>query len=498
MKTNFIDRAINYFSPESAFKRLKYRAAVDVMLGYDGASRGRRMDGWKHVSAASANMEARPAIAMLRERSRDLVRNNYFGNRAISMLSSNIVGAGIIPVFKSKSKSKSKLLNELWQEWGEDSLQSDFDGLGNVYAVQGQVVRSMAESGECVVLRRYSTASGRRIPLELQILEADHIDSTKDSHRRWGQDPFSCLGIQYTGSGRRTGYWLYDQHPGEGVAVGQSQLYSESEVVHLFRRERPEQIRGIPWLAPCILRMKDLDDYEDAQLVRQKIAACFSAFVRDLEGTVSASSNDDDLERIEPGRIDKLPPGKDIVFASPPGAENYDSYTRQVLRGIAVGTGLTYEMLTGDYSQVNFTSGRMGKSDFWNLLDTWQWQLVVPNALAKIGVWFLEAADLAGYDVKGVRIEWVPPRRQLVDPTKEIPAMCKSVRSGFTSRQQQIRELGYDPEVVETEIQEDNANADAKGLVLDSDPRRVNNGGQAQADNSTGNPPKEGDESNAG
>ena len=60
--------------------------------------------------------------------------------------------------------------------------------------------------------------------------------------------------------------------------------------------------------------------------------------------------------------------------------------------------------------------------------------------------------------------------------------MTKSVRAGFTSRQQQIRELGYDPEDVEREIQEDNANADAKGLVLDSDPRRVNNGGQIQAD----------------
>ena len=176
-----------------------------------------------------------------------------------------------------------------------------------------------------------------------------------------------------------------------------------------------------------------------------------------------------------------MPPGKQIAFSSPPGAENYDSYTRQVLRGIAVGTGITYEMLTGDYSQVNFTSGRMGKGDFWPNLDVWQWQMFAPQALSKIGRWFLDAAELAGYDTKGVRIEWVPPRRELVDPTKEIPAMCKSVRSGFTSRQQTIRELGYDPMIVMDEIAEDNDLADEKGLVLDSDPRRTNNGGQSQA-----------------
>lgn len=152
-----------------------------------------------------------------------------------------------------------------------------------------------------------------------------------------------------------------------------------------------------------------------------------------------------------------------------------------MLRGIAVGTGLTYEMLSGDYSQVNFTSGRMGKGDFWPNLDVWQWQMFVPQALDKIGRWFLDAAELAGHDVKGVRIEWVPPRRELVDPTKEVPALTKSVRSGFTSRQQVIRELGYDPLVVSAEIAEDNELADELGLVLDSDARRTNSSGQAQA-----------------
>lgn len=497
LELNFFERMIAGISPRMALNRYMARQALDVALAYDGASRGRRMAEWTKVSGSSANTEARPAISILRERSRDLARNNVYGLRAISIITNSMIGGGIRPVFKANGKAKAQKLNDLWQAWGEDDVQADSDGQGNIYALQGLIARTVAESGECIVLRRYVKDPSKLIPLEIQVLEPDHIDSSRDSYWRKLGQPFSCLGIEFDAQGHRSGYWLYDVHPGECVALEPSKLHPADGVIHVYRRDRPGQIRGIPWLAPCVLRLKDLDDYEDAQLLRQKIAACFCAFVTDTDvvSTNGVSDEDDEFGRLEPGRIDKLPPGKAIAFASPPGAENYDSYTRQVLRGIAVGTGLTYEMLSGDYSQVNFTSGRMGKGDFWPCLDVWQWQMFAPQALSKIGRWFLEAAELAGYDTKGVRIEWVPPRRELVDPTKEIPAMTKYVRSGFTSRQQIIRELGYDPAVVSAEIAEDNKLADELGLVLDSDARRTNNSGQAQAGKTAEN---EGDDNGDG
>ena len=478
---NFIDRALSVIAPRAALERIRARLALNAALGYEGATKSRRLSGWKTVSGASANTEIRPALRTLRDRSRDLARNDEYGNSAISKIQSNIVGAGIIPVFVSASKTKSKKLKDLWNEWAEYDVLGDFDENGNIYALQGLIARTMAESGECLAIRRFVKDPRKKIPLEIQVLEPDHLDTMKDSHKRSPTEPFDCMGLRFGASGKRIGYWIHPNHPGEAVGIGNSVLFSSAEVIHAFRRERPGQIRGIPWLAPCILRLKDLADYEDAQLLRQKIAACFSVFITELEGE-KAPDEETEIDRIEPGRVEYLPPGKGIAFASPPGAENYDSYTRQVLHGIAIGTGLTYEMLTGDYSQVNFTSGRMGKSDFWTQLDAWQWQIFAPKVLAPMGRWFLEAAEIAGYDTKGVRVDWVFPKRQLVDPTREIPAITKSIRAGLTSRQQQIRELGYDPEDVEREIQEDNRNADDKGLVLDSDPRRTNNGGQVQAD----------------
>ena len=488
---SLIERALAHISPKAALNRVRARMALDVVLGYEGATKSRRLSGWRTVSGSSANSEMRPAIRTLRDRSRDLARNDEYGTSAIAKIQNNIVGAGIIPVFVSSSKSKSKKLKDLWNEWAEYDVLGDFDENGNIYALQGLIARTMAESGECLAIRRFVKDPRKKIPLEIQVLEADHLDTMKDSYKRSGSEPFDCLGIRFGSTGKRLGYWIYPNHPGDAVSLGNSAFHSSADVIHSFRRDRPGQIRGIPWLAPCILRLKDLSDYEDAQLLRQKIAACYSVFITELEGDKSGAE-DTELDRIEPGRIEYLPPGKGVAFASPPGAENYDSYTRQVLHGIAIGTGLTYEMLTGDYSQVNFTSGRMGKSDFWSQLDAWQWQIFQPKVLAPMGRWFLEAAELAGHDVKGVRVDWVFPKRQLVDPTKEIPAITKSIRAGLTSRQQQVRELGYDPEDVEREIQEDNVNADEKGLVFDSDPRRVNNGGQIQADSSASPEEKEG------
>lgn len=483
IELNVIERALYHVSPKAALDRVRARMAIQATLGYEGATKSRRLSGWRTVSGSSANSEMRPAIRTLRDRSRDLARNNEYGTSAITKIQNNIVGAGIIPVFISTSKAKSKKLRELWNEWAEYDVLGDFDENGNIYTLQGLMARTMAESGECLAIRRFVKDSRKKIPLEIQVLEPDHLDTMKDSHRRTAGESFDCMGIKFDSTGKRSGYWIYPNHPGDAVSLGNSQLHESANVIHAFRRDRPGQIRGIPWLAPCILRLKDLSDYEDAQLLRQKIAACYSVFITDIEGDKSGPE-DTELDRIEPGRIEYLPPGKGIAFASPPGAENYDSYTRQVLQGIAIGTGLTYPMLTGDYSKVNFTSGRMGKSDFWPELDVWQWQIFHPKVLAPLGRWFLEAAELAGHDIKGVRVDWVFPKRHLVDPTKEIPAITKSIRAGLTSRQQQIRELGYDPEDVEREIQEDNVNADEKGLVFDSDPRRVNNGGQIQADSS--------------
>jgi lambda family phage portal protein len=260
-----------------------------------------------------------------------------------------------------------------------------------------------------------------------------------------------------------------------------------SEVLHIFRVDRPGQVRGVPWGAPVILRMKDFDEYEDAQLVRQKIAACFSAFVipGDQYAQIAGINETDEEkllpEKLEPGTIEILSDGKDVKFADPPSTSNYGEYSLVTLHEIATGYGVPYSVLTGDLRQVNFSSGRMGDRAFNRNLKHWQRNLIIPQLCQPVWFWFMEACVSQRLLPAPVPARWSPPRRELTDPAREIPALRDAARSGQMTMPELIRQNGFDPDDFLREIQEWNTAMDAAGVVLDSDPRKTSGAGLSQA-----------------
>src|SRR5512132_1408398 len=197
--------------------------------------------------------------------------------------------------------------------------------------------------------------------------------------RRSRQWRLRRAGVEFDALGRRRAYWLYPVHPGEVAMFRRASLTSQpvpaASMLHLFDRLRPGQVRGVPWFAPVILKLRDLDEYDDAELVRKKIEACFAAFVTgaDDEETLGSAATDADgrrVESFEPGMIEHLAPGKDVKFATPSAGGGYAEYMRVQLHAIAAGVGLTYELLTGDLSQVS-----AGLLEFRRRMEALQWQL---------------------------------------------------------------------------------------------------------------------------
>lgn len=479
-----LEGAIAAIAPKWAFSRARSRMALNMARGYEAASKGRRTDGWK-TSNGSANSETRSGLAVSRNRARDLVRNNPYALRGVSFIASSLVGYGIKTTPQSSNKKKSPKLLTAWNEWAE-STDCDFDGLHNMYGMQELAGRTIVESGEVLIRRKWRKAAAGKIPMQIQILEPDFIDTAKEGRTSDGNEIIQ--GIEYDASGKRVAFWLFSVHPGDHAMYSRvfnpSARIAADEVLHVYRVDRPGQVRGISWLAPVVIRLRDFDEYEDAQLVRQKIAACFTAFVYDQEGAENTgAANDAELfDRMEPALIQRLGPGQNVTLASPPSVQGYSEYTSVTLHGIATGLQIPYEALTGDYSQVNFTSGRMGRTDFFNNLDVWQWNMFIPKFCAPIFQWWLQAASLAGLPAQGASAKFTPPRRSLTDPTREIPAIIKAVRGGIENMPNALRSMGYDPEEFVNEIAEFNALLDAKKVVLDSDPRKVTNSGQAQAE----------------
>jgi lambda family phage portal protein len=237
-----------------------------------------------------------------------------------------------------------------------------------------------------------------------------------------------------------------------------------------------------------ILRLRDLDEYDDAELVRKKIEACFAAFVLDGDDAEPLGEARQDgagrrVESFEPGMIEYLPAGRDVRFAAPSASGGYPEYMRLQLHAVAAGLGLTYELLTGDLSQVNYSSIRAGLIEFRRRVEALQWQVLIPCLCAPVWRRFVDVAHATGALPAGeIGVEWTAPRFEAVDPLKDARADIMAVRAGFMTLKEAIARNGYDPGEVLAEIAATNALIDRLGLVLDTDPRHVTQSGQAKPD----------------
>ncbi len=506
VKLNAIDKVVSALSPKAGLRRARYRA-IEALLEtqirkYEGAGAGRRTKNWKAASS-SANTEIQQSLVTLRNRSRQLVRDNAYAAKAAQTITANVVGWGIhtqIKVLAGQSNSRgtntmverrTRELTRQWRAWAE-GVHCDYDMRLNFAAIQRLVMRGVFESGE-IFIRKRRTGARREVAgadgypvllpgIQLQVLESDFCDMTGAISSQ--ADPGNAIiqGIEFSPTGQRVAYHFYDEHPGNAYSYpGQSFKASSKtirvpadEVIHVYRMDRPGQIRGAPWLSPVMLKLKDFDEYEDAQLVRQKVAAMFAVFVKDLDGVdpLLASEGEDELhEKVEPGIIEILPPGKDITLANPPGVQGYGEYSSNVLHAVAAGIGITYESVTGDFSRVNFSSGRMGHLEMSRNIEEWREMLISQFCNPVVGWWMQDVAIL-GVDTTRAVAHYTAPKREMIDPVKETAALKDQVRSGFKTLSEAIRESGYEPEEHLLEYKADMELLDKYGLKLDTDVRQ--------------------------
>lgn len=472
---NILDEIVSYFNPEAGVKRARARMQEKVfddhLRRYESASPGRRTSDWNAFST-SANTEIGIASVILRNRSRDLCRNNPHAKKATATLVTNVVGSGIKPSIQVSGNRYAKNTKAAWKAWAE-STQCDFEGRKTFAGIQAIVMRAVVESGECFVRqRRYSKA--KPIPLQLQVLEADFLDITKDGIQT-ADGGFIMQGIEHDAEGRRVAYWLYEVHPGENRLYRSmtSNRVPADEILHIYYAERPGQIRGVPVGVSAMLRLKSLDEYDDAELMRKKVAACFGAFVSDTSDPLPGEADPDGyaVERLEPGLIEYLKPGQSVTFGNPPPSEGYGEYTTTFLRSIAAGYGVTYESMTGDLSRVNFSSGRMGWIEMGNIVAEFQEQMMIPVLCSGVWEWFVQAAAIVGLGKIDSFASWTTPRRPMLDPVKETKGLSEMVRNGFKSWQDAVREQGDDPDVMADELAADYDMFSKLGFMLSCDPR---------------------------
>ena len=390
--------------------------------------------------------------------------------------------------------------------WDECVPYWDAAGLLDYYGLQALAWSEVFDVGEIFVRRRFRRASDDLpVPLQVQLLEAEHVP-------HWytlalGNGKWIRSGKQFNAIGQLEGFWMYPEHPGEWGYAQDSAILKfipAEQIQHVFVPERAESIRGMPHLARSILRLFGLDEYDDAELDRQRMAAMITGFLELLDpekatNTVGVVSRHSDAIRarggapvvdVEPNTLTVLAPGESYKESRPAelGA-NYKPFHDHNLRAVAADCGLTYEMLTGDLSNTSYVSLRFGSMEFrrrcrllqgifnfqYNrpLLGWWMDQAIVSGALEANN--YEDSKQRRKYQ----RVLWVAPAWDRIQPDKEVPADIDAIRATLTTQDRVIAErLGEEGSIIREETAAIMADLDEKEIISTSDARVPADGGK--------------------
>jgi lambda family phage portal protein len=462
-----LESLIGWASPDWAAKRARARTMGALFRAqYDMAKRRRADDGWLTPSTSS-NAEVAPALVLSRDRARDLVRNNPYAARIVDVWVAHLIGDGITASWVRADGTIDEERQAAWNVF-VDSGESDADGQLDFYGQQQLAARTMVESGEVLNRKRIRRPSdGLTVPLQFQLLEPDHLDHTKNEQLNNGGA--IILGVQFTPLGRREGYWIYRNHPGDNTWASQrtSTFVSADQIDHLYRKRRPGQVRGVTWLAPVGNMLKDTGDLDDAVIMKAKIESCVVGVIESADetdgpnvGEKETGTNGDgdpyELQTMEPGSWQRLRPGEKATFSQPSASGGYEAYKRQFEQNIAVGAGITYDQLTGDLSRANFASLRAGKIEFRRDLSQIQWQIIIPMLCEPAAAAFDAMGIAAGkWRADGSKAIWMPPRNEPIDPKKDTEAEASDMDNLLEPWSDTVRKRGHDPRALAARLRAD-------------------------------------------
>jgi lambda family phage portal protein len=466
---------------------------------YEAASPLRRNHGWM-APTIGPNDSTLFELGVLRSRSRLAVRNDGYAKGLIDRLVTNIVGTGVMPLSLAEDRTFRKQLQALWLKWTDSS---DAWGVLDWCGQQAQAARCWLEAGECFLrIRDRQPNDPLPVPMQIELLEPELCPE-----RYNGLAPVTGnrirAGIEFDQIGRRVAYYFWASRPGDFTDWNQSDLrrVPADHVLHLFHPSRPGMIRGLPHLTQVLVKLRELDKFDDATLLRLQLGGMFVAFLKKpastgadqigvIGNTPTTTENGRPVFSLQPGLFQELGPGEEVDFSEPPAPPpQLETYFKQQLRGVCAAAGVPYEVLTGDLSGVNDRSMRVLLGEFRRMIMCFQHQLLIYQVCRPVWDAWMDrvfAAGLlpipAGYlkdPTPWANVLWQPHGWPYLHPVQDVEADNAAIRAGFTTRSYVVSEQGDDAEVVDQQQAEDNARADRLKLKYDSDGRQQKSAGSA-------------------
>jgi lambda family phage portal protein len=467
---------------------------------YQGAQFSRLTADWV-TSNTSADSEVYGSAQKLRDRARQLCRDNDYARQALRAIEGNVIGQGIPFQSQVRMQRGGKLdtgindaIETAWRQWSQARYCHTGGKLGFA-DIERLIIRACAESGEVFIRMVRQTFGGGTIPLALEVLEADQLDDGLNGRSQQGNE--IRMGVELDGWGRPIAYHFLAYHPGDyqfsnqQISTQRHKRIPAEEIIHLYRSERPGQTRGVTWFASAIQRLHHLAGYEQAEVVRARASSALMGFITSPEGELIGDDvmDGERVSNFEPGVFKYLNPGESVTVPSLDSPDGqFEPFLRAMLRAMAAGIGCSYETISRDFSQTNYSSSRLSlieDRDHWRILQSW----IIENFHQRVFHEWIELAVLSnalalpGYELAPERFKvarWMPRGWAWVDPAKEVQAYKEAVRCGFKTLGDVIAEQGGDLDELLLARQSELAMLDQMGIVVDSDPTQVTGAGLQQ------------------
>ena len=469
---NILEKAISLISPEWAYKRAMY---AEGLRAYEAGEINRFNGSWTPINGDTENTD-KTQRDLIKARARYLENNSDIAGAAVSGIVRNVIGTGIKPQAKTGNEDLNRQIEALWSEWvGKDNC--DLTGQQTFYEMQSMLLRRKIVDGE-ILVKKVVVRSGK-FPLRLQIIKSDLLSQNMLYAPKTNNVIRS--GVELNEYLKPLAYWIDKKSP-DGYVQYDPERVKADRIIHLWNKNQPDQIRGMSDLTPIIKRLKDTQDYLDAETVAAKIAACFSVFITQdgLPNTAGRFSNVKDaegkmLQSIRPGMVKYLSPGEKVETANPSRAiTNAKDFVSLQERLAGAGLGLSYELMSRDFNNSNFSSARQGLLEDRKTFEPVQ-QFVENHLCAPIysewldmcvTVGLLKIPDYWQNRDKYQKVEWMAPGLNWIDPEKEVTADIMAIQNAGKTMAQWCAERGYDWREQLEQMALEKATAEALGLTL--------------------------------
>ena len=488
MKAPTWSRAVlNRVMPEFGF------AAKLSLTVFNGAMGGRLNMDWI-AAILSADQEIKGNMRLLRARARELSRNNPVAKSFLKLLVANVLGEhgiGYQATVRNNDQSLNSAFNTkieaAWCDWGKKG-NCTVDGKMSLRAVQQLVLKNLATDGEVFI--RQVRGFNNKHRFAIQLFDADQLDHLFSRFPSKGSNEIR-MGVEVDQWGKPVAYHVNLQHPSDlGGSLVRERIPAD-QMLHLYDPERVNQTRGITWYHPCMVELRMLGGYVEAELVAARIGAAKMGFLTTTDPSSFVEPNPDAKYRIqaEPGTIEQLPPGMDFQAWSPDHpASAFPTFVKAMLRFVASSLGVSYNALASDLEGVNYSSMRSGllmERDQWRIHQSFlKEQMLQPIFESWISMSLLAGAlTLDSRDpARFLEGKWMPRGWMWVDPLKDAQAGILALNSGLNSRTRIISEQGGDFENVAEELAEEKKLAETYGLdfTMNARPPVVDKGPKEQ------------------